>query len=34
VLGIETNESGLDKLIVHTLRVFQQGVAGEGAVHA
>jgi TetR/AcrR family transcriptional regulator len=34
VLGIETNESGLDKLIVHTLRVFQRGVAGEGAVHA
>lgn len=34
VLGIETSEDGLEKLIAHTLRVFQRGVAAEGAAHA
>ena len=31
VLGVETNEAGLEKLIAHTLRLFQRGVAAEGA---
>lgn len=34
VLGVETNEAGLEKLIAHTLRLFQRGVAAEGASHA
>lgn len=34
VLGVETNEAGLEKLIAHTLRLFQRGVAAEGAPHA
>ncbi len=34
VLGVETNEAGLEKLIGHTLRLFQRGVAAEGAPHA
>jgi TetR/AcrR family transcriptional regulator len=34
VLGVETSEAGLEKLIAHTLSVFQRGVAAEGVSHA
>lgn len=33
VLGIETSEAGLEKLIAHTLRVFLRGVAADGDSH-
>lgn len=34
VLGVETSEAGLEKLIAHTLRVFQVGVAAGSTSHA
>jgi TetR/AcrR family transcriptional regulator len=34
VLGVETSEAGLERLIAHTLSVFQRGVAAEGVPHA
>ncbi len=34
VLGVETGEAGMEKLIAHTVRVFLRGVAADGAPHA
>lgn len=34
VLGVETSEAGIEKLIAHTLRVFERGVAAEGISRA
>jgi len=34
VLGIDASEAGIEKLIAHTLRVFQQGVGVRGNSHA
>lgn len=34
VLGVETTDAGLERLVAHTLSVFQRGVAAEGTSHA